>query len=636
MSGLVAAMAVRSARLDIEAFSGASDAAAYRGAARVYFTESVALAALGAARCRGPLAGSVPAAAATPQPTIAFQGVLHNRSDLVRQLHLDGDAEDAAVALAAYAQWKQQCASKLLGEFAFVVWDPLMRVMYAARDPLGLRPFYYCASTAAFIAASDVLPILAFEGGIAPVNEGMVAEHLADAVTSWDETVYSGIFRLPPGHWLSVAADGGVRRHQYWNPAELPEDSGRSDDDYAEEFRHLFTEAVRCRLGPQRMGLFFSGGVDSSAIAGVVSSLRPSPLPPAFSLTFGDDEELDELRYIRDVTRWCRLESVVTRACDPSTRPPAPFNRDPLDWRRDFAADEWKAQIRRQGIRAVLTGRGGDDAFFGSQFHYAGMLRQGRVTAMLQQWRDDAVVDGSPPALRDLVQFGLWPLLPRRLRRVMAPVARAVAGQRIVPEWIEPQFARRVCLEDRLRPVRRRPHALSPSRDDIIRSAYESGWKCSGREVSEREAVERGLEERHPFLDQRIVEFGLRLPDDQRWRGPMTRYVVRRALHDLLPPSLRSRTSSGDGTARVLAAVRSMRQAIGTIPLRAVEAGWLKVNAVETLQTAVQSSSVPAVPGYALAAVCAAELWFRPASVGRYTATRSHARNYEEPARFGA
>lgn len=628
MGGFVCALPLRGSRLDRGAFGRSAGAAPYRGAPHTWLHDSAAFAAMGDSPMVVPDPAGTLGESGIDRPACVFHGVLHNRPELLGALNLSAATDDAAVVLAAYAQWKQECASRFIGEFAFILWDPAARAMYGARDVLGIRPFYYRASPSFFVAASDLLQILAFGDDPPPVNEGMVAEHLADAVTSWDETLYADVYRLPPGHWLTVTSDGSLRRHQYWRPREIVEETGRSDDDYAEEFRHLFADAVRCRLpDAPPLGLYFSGGVDSSAVAAALSAIHSGPRPLAFSLTFGEHEELDELRYIRDVAHWCGLESIVTRATDAGVRPPPRFNRDPLDWQRDLVADDWKAEIRGRGIQAVLTGRGGDDAFFGTQLHYAGMLRQGRVLATLQQWRADAVVDGSVPRMTELVTFGMWPLLPRSLRRRIAPMARLLVGQRIVPQWIQPDFARRVNLADRLRPQRPMPRSLSASRDDIIRSGYELGWKCLGREVAEREAAEHGIDERHPFLDRRIVEFALRIPDDQRWRGTLTRYVVRRALHDRLPPSLRYRSSSGSGSARVFTAARALSAVAFAPPmLAAEEAGWITPAAARSLRERVCHLSAGRATGrvtdaHALGAICASELWFREAYSGRYTAT---------------
>lgn len=616
MGGFIAALPLRSSPIPAERFASACAAAPFRGVAHASLRPRLALASFG----DSPLCD-----------TAVFHGALYNRGDLQRTLGT-GRVDDAALIAAAFDRWRERCVDHLVGEFAFVVWDELDRRLFCARDRLGMRPVYYHSSAHGFVLASDLLHVLAFSDETPPVNEGMVAEHLADAVTTWDETVYSGVFRLPPGHALWVDAGGATRRMRYWNPADVAEDSGRSDDDYAEELRHLFLEAVKCRLpADDRVGIYFSGGIDSSAVAGAAMALRPAQAPIAFSLAFGDDPELNELRYIRDVSDWCRMQSVVTQSRDPDVRPAAAYNRDPLDNLRDFAADAWKRGIRQHGVRVVLTGRGGDEAFFGSQYHYADMLKRGRIGAALRQWRDDAVAIGTPPAVGDFVRYGVWPVLPAGIRRVAGPLARAAAGDRIVPPWIDPAFARRVSLRDRLRPASASSRPSNVIRDEIIRAGYELGWKCYGRDVAEREAAEHGLDERHPFTDQRVVEFALRLPDDQRWRGTLTRFVVRRALHDLLPPSLRSRGTSGDGAVRVIAGVEGMGGQALVERLTIADAGWVRRDVLlsmydRTRAAYAQEGIVLGVEAHALWAIGGTELWFRRARSGRYTAQHATAR----------
>lgn len=598
---------------DLQAFANICAAAPFRGAARVWTDGRVSLAALGGAR------HAVPTHPDGSPIAVVFDGRLDNRRELAARLRLaDGDRlSDADVVRHAYARWGSDCAPLLLGDFALVVWDAPNRELFCARDPLGVRPLYYTAAPGRLVLGSDLLHMLAAYPQPPPPNEGMVAEYLSGSVRSRDETVYTGINRVPGGCWLRAASDGGVVRGRYWRPGDGAELRYASDVHYADAFRDVFLEAVRCRLPrDEPAGIYLSGGIDSAAVTAAACAVAPAVPPIAFSLAFGEDPEIHERRYMRDVSAWCGIENVVTLADDRADHVPPVFSRDPADWQRDLAAHSWKRAIRASGITVALTGNGGDDTFLGSQFHYADLLRRGRVRAACRQWREDPAVLEAPASVRAFIQFGLWPLLPAGVRALASPLARRVTGEapRQFP-WLDPDFSRRASLPERLHePYQRR--STSSARDAIVRAGFEFSGKEIRLETAEREATEHGIDERHPFLDRRVVEFGLRLPDDQRWRGDLTRFVVRNALREGLPPSIRTRRSAGDGSARLVTAVTAMGAGDLVRNLAIARCGWVRADVVQGLYARMQTAAAAGDPAYIDAAhplwmICATELWFR-------------------------
>ena len=555
---------------------------------------------------------------------IAFDGRLDNAADLRRRLALPG-ASDAALALAAFETWDARAPEHLIGDFVFAIRDERARRLFCARDPLGLRPLYYWSDARRFVCASDLAQILNTPGLPLEPNAGMIAEHLANAITTQDETVYAGVMRLPHGHTVEVTADGGISRRPYWSLDPHRALSCRSDAEYAEHFHELFTEAVRCRLPPDGpAAIYLSGGVDSSAVTAVASTLSAADLrPETFSLAFGNDPERDELRYIDDVCRHCGVRSHVTHASDDSDPGGLEAPCDVFEALPDRAALGWKRGIRARGFRVVLTGQGGDRGFYGSLYHYADLLRRGRMAAALGRWRDDRRVLGSGVTAKDLVISGLWPLLPPLVARVMRPLARRLGGIQPVPPWVPAPFASSVNLHDRLRPVRDAWKGGSAASWDVRRN-YESGWVYMAFEAEAREAASLDLDERHPFFDRRIVEFAAALPDEQRWRGELTRFVVRRALGDRLPPSIRTRTSAGDGSRRVAQAVEQMAAAGIFDGMTAADRGWIDPVAIASMLRRMRERFAKGEAGYIADAsplwiVGGTERWLRAAFKSGYT-----------------
>lgn len=544
---------------------------------------------------------------------IVFDGRIDNREDLGRRL--GATPADAALALQAYRQWGRDAAREIIGDFAMVVWDRLRRTLYCARDAMGVRPLYYHASARGFVCASDIGQILTAPGVPLAPNEGMIGEYLANFIVDRQETVYAGVYRLPAAHWLEARESAPPLLGRYWRiDAERALDY-RSDDEYAEHFRSVFLTAVKDRLrsaGP--VGVYFSGGTDSAAVLSAAAAVaEPTHRPAGFTVTF-DDPASDELAYVEDLSRFCSVESHVHRAGGGGWVPRARGD-NVHDFLRDGGVAAWKQRIAAGGCHVMLSGMGGDAGFFGSCCHYADLLRARRCLALWRQARGDARTQGIDWSASLLLQYGVWPLLPVAVRRVLRPLARRWIGYRAVPPWIESSYARRVGLESRIRPEERDRRGPSAARDDIRRE-MESGWNAVYLEAAERESEELGLEDRHPFLDRRVVEFALAIPDDQRWRGNVTRYVVRNGLAGLMSPLSRSRTTRGDGAAGQADAIRQMGAGGLFSRMALADAGLIREDVVgelhgRMLRRLASGDSAYVEDLFPLWMIGGVELWFR-------------------------
>jgi asparagine synthase (glutamine-hydrolysing) len=555
-----------------------------------------------------------PATADDGDYAIVLDGRIDNRDELLAQLGISHPGPgDACLALGAYRRWSADAPLKILGDFAFIVWDRPRRRLFCARDPLGIRPLYYHHSSRLFVCASDLAQVLAAPDVPRAPHDGMIGEYLANAIVDRSETVYAGILRVPPGHTLEVPLDGAPKTRCYWAMDTTRELRYRSDDEYAQHFAELFERATSSRLrSAVPVGVYLSGGTDSSAVAAMACRLTaPSERPSLFTLAF---EESDETQYVRDLAELWNAPSHVTHIADAPRVDPSVRWRDPHDCLRDAAVVEWKRGIAARGHRAMLTGQGGDYGFYGSTYSCADLLRRGRLVAFCRLCRSVAADPDNRWAATDAVRYGVWPLLPTRLRNILRPFARRIADVARVPEWIDPRFAARTGLEHRLRPAAP-PPGPSAARDDV-RAAYESGWTSVYLESSERESAELGLEDRHPLFDRRVVEFALALPDDQRWRDGVTRFVVRRAMADSLPPSVRSRRTRGSGSSRLVRAVEALGRAGVFAGLAIADAGWVRQGAVDAMYRCMQARFARGDAAYnddafPLWIIGGVELWFR-------------------------
>ncbi len=364
--------------------------------------------------------------------TLIIDGCIDNLDDVARELEVTGDS-NGAIVVAAWHRWDVEAGARLLGDFVLIVHAERDRRVVCIRDPMGQRPLFFGSTPRAVVFGSEpqqVLrhPALATECAI---NEAMVAEYLSSDPQTIGETLWQRVARLPPAHALEVSGRGvAVRRYWDFNPrACLVYDN---DDNYAGHFRDLFAQAVDCRL-TSATGILLSGGIDSSAVAGVAQALNAAAgRPPlnAFTMVF-HRRECDETSYSSAVVRKCGLQSTPLEAQAPERDEIAAEVARYLDWPaypNGFAANALRRRAASAGIDRLLTGFGGDDFFTGVEGPQSSFLRQ-RLAACRE-----------------------------RVGRVLRPLLGVCSRQ----PWIRPEFARRVDLTERVRPL---PRGSFPTRE---------------------------------------------------------------------------------------------------------------------------------------------------------------------------
>ena len=218
--------------------------------------------------------------------TIVFNGEIYNHKELRASLEQEAEVRfrtqcDTEVLLAAYRHWGAEALPRLNGMFAFAVWDAAERVLFLARDRLGKKPLYFAEGAHGFTFASEVKGLLAHPEISSAVDPTRIATFLTYRYVPGDETLFRGVSCLPPGTWMTVSERGSVRPQPYWNaePAPGPGPSARpaSHAELRQRFGELLTDAVRLRrIADVPVGAFLSGGLDSSVIVALMSSMHLS------------------------------------------------------------------------------------------------------------------------------------------------------------------------------------------------------------------------------------------------------------------------------------------------------------------------------------------------------------------------
>jgi asparagine synthase (glutamine-hydrolysing) len=487
---------------------------------------------------------------------IIFNGEIYNfqelRPTLVAQGHRFRTDSDTEVILHLYEQKGVDCLQELRGMFAFAIWDARERRLFLARDRIGEKPLCYRLERERILFASEIKSIL--QAGGAPRELSLEALHhyLTYQYVPHPLTMFQGIAKLPPGHYL-LWKDGRAEVREYWRPPCHPEPLREAE--CIERVRELLTESVRLRLiSDVPLGAFLSGGMDSSIVVGLMAKLSNAPVK-TFSIGFAE-KRYDELDYARSVARHFKTdhrEFVV--------RPNAAEVIPKLVWHYDepFADSSaiptyYVSQITRQHVKVALTGDAGDEGFAGYPRYRA---------VKLGLW-----FDRLPGFLRRALAGKYWERLPasvkqktqrRRLRRLfealnLPPKERYVRWCAIFDDGrksalyspdlrtaLAPLSSAKIFEEE---------YAKVPEADFLAATMFVDFMRYLPDDLLFKvdiASMAHGLECRAPFLDHKLVEFVGRIPTELKLRGFTTKYLLRRAFGEMLPPEILRRPKMGFG-----------------------------------------------------------------------------------------
>jgi asparagine synthase (glutamine-hydrolysing) len=510
---------------------------------------------------------------------------LDNRAELLDALNLANQgsvAGDAALILAAYLQWDTACVERLLGDFAFAIWDPRQLKLFCARDHFGMRPYYYHhVAGRLFVFASEPRAILVLPQTRYRINEGRIADFLVQELEGVDKTstFFNDVYRLPPAHTLTVGPQGFSQR-RYWSLEPGPELRLKSDDAYAEAFLGVFTEAVRCRLrGAVPVGSMLSGGMDSGSIVAVAREVQAAsnrgPLS-TFSATAPDPGSCVETRTINTAIGMGGLDP---HKVDHGRLDVIMPELDQLGWNLDEPFDSHMTlqralyiMARRNGVNTLMDGAAGDVVLSHGSY-LARLMRRGRWRTVCREsvWRRR--FRGEALHLwRELYWSGRAAFAPgaaRAVRRRLSPSRRLQRRLRRGDNHsiISDAFARRVSIQERLRALdSQRSTGLLPDFFTESAEAVDHAYMTVGRERYERVAASAGVEARDPFMDKRVVAFCVSLPGDQKLRDGWTKAVLRRSMAGRLPEEVRWRIGKEHlGWAFTLAFMESERDHLKSV-----------------------------------------------------------------------
>ncbi len=448
---------------------------------------------------------------------VVFNGAIYNfrdlRRDLVAHGHRFETQSDTEVLVHAYEEYGEECVHQLRGMFAFAIWDGTRRELFLARDRMGIKPLYYFWDGRKFLFGSEIKAILQDAAVRRDIDPLALDDFFTFNYIPAPKSIFRGIRKLLPAHTLRVSASGLIER-EYWDLVFEPHDA-RDEAAYAAGLRDQLRESVRLHLASDvPVGVFLSGGVDSSTLTVTMADLVTGPVDTV-SIGF-DAADFNELPYARAVTHRC-----AARARERVLRPDAARMLDMLTWYYDepFADSSMVptyhlSQLAREHVTVCLAGDGGDEMFAGYARFFDFQQRAlddpaaaerhffRRKTSMNPNMRERLYGAWLKDALRDYDPFSVFQVHFDRTRR-WDPLSRI--------QYVE---AKTYLTGDLLTKV-------------------------------DRASMAHGLEVRVPFLDHQLMEYAARLPAGYQLRDGVNKYILKQAFRDRLPAEVLTRPKMG-------------------------------------------------------------------------------------------
>jgi asparagine synthase (glutamine-hydrolysing) len=490
-----------------------------------------------------------------------FNGEIFNylelRADLIARGHRFYTQSDTEVIVHLYDRYGDRFVDHLNGQFAIALWDAKRRRLVLARDRAGIRPLFHTRARGRIWFASEIKALLA----ALPERARLDVNGLVEALTYWapadPDTLFEGVRSLPPGHLLAIEEDGRETLTRYWDwsfPEQGAAPAFDSVEQATEELRALLVDAVRLQLRADvPVGAYLSGGLDSSGIVAMIRGFTDTPVR-TFSVAF-EDAEFDESEHQQAMVRHLGTDH-TTLDCT-SAQIGAAFPRlirhaeTPVLRTAPVPLMLLSQRVREEGYKVVLTGEGADEVFGGYDLFKEAKIRRfwarqpGSTLRPKLLGRLYGYLENSPVRNPGFAESFFGQGLEHIDRPIFAHVPRWITSQRAL-NFLAPELRAGIGQRDALAWYERRLPAAIKRWAPLARDQYVEAKSLMAAYLlaaqGDRVAAANSVEGRVPYLDHRVIEFGNRLPANFKIRGLTEKYLLRRALADLLPADIVKRT----------------------------------------------------------------------------------------------
>lgn len=502
--------------------------------------------------------GAQPMHSADDRYHVTFNGEIYNFPELRKELEAQGmrfrTTSDTEIILAGWQVWGSDCLRHFDGMFAFALWDAQEKRLFCARDRFGKKPFFYTLQHGRLYFASELTALTDLSELTFTLSPEALMRYLAYEYVSTPQTMYAEASSLPPSHWLELH-EGKLRVERYWDLPFPDEGDARSEEEICATYHELLARAVRRRMiSDVPLGVFLSGGIDSSIVAGLMAGQSSTPIK-TFSIGF-QEASYDESRYARIVARRWNTDhhERILSAEECAEHLPQIISRMDVPLADASAAPTWLLSgVTREKVTVALGGDGADELWAGYE-HYIGYK--------VATW-----YNALPTSLRRGIIEPLCRLLPSSSGYINPRLAvQTFLRGAHAPDWLRVQTLLTALDPAAQRELLARPDTafltdarlFAPTREHFEHWPSGPGPLARAFHVYARQyllddilvKVDRcsmlhSLEVRAPFLDREAAEFVARLPIRHKLHGFKRKYLLKRAFADVLPPEILRRNKRG-------------------------------------------------------------------------------------------
>lgn len=472
---------------------------------------------------------------------VVFNGEIYNFLELKGELEKKGHRfytnSDTEAIVHAYEEYGTECLNKFNGMFAFALWDSNKKRLFIARDRFGVKPLHYYIDKSKFVFGSEIKSILTDISIKREVNSEALQQYLALEYVPAPLTMFKGINKLPPGHYL-VLENNTIKIEKYWDLNFNPKKNTKQL--YAAKIRQLLKDSVRKRLiSDVPFGAFLSGGIDSSAIVCFMSELMQLPVK-TFSIGF-DEESYNETKYAKIIAEKFNTEHHEQFVDSETIRPlfdeMIPLIDEPLGDPSIFPT-YLVSKFARKHVTMVLSGDGGDELLAGYDWYVANKLsryyqlvpgHKKLIPLILKKIKPTIHSKGIINKAKKFTEGFSMPRELGHVRWMTAYDKRLSASETIDPYYIIKSYSnKRLDKLSRAQYIDIKTYLA----DDILTKV-------------DRATMYTSLEARNPFLDYRLAELAAQIPSNLRLKGMQTKYILKKAMNNKLPDSILNKRKQG-------------------------------------------------------------------------------------------
>lgn len=501
---------------------------------------------------------------------IVFNGEIYNfkelRAELEKAGHKFKSGTDTEVIIHSYEEYGVDCVKRFNGMFAFAIWNEKNKTFFAARDHIGIKPFYYAEQNGVFYFGSEIKSILAHPDFKKELEKKNISQYLTFACLPAPFTLFKDVKKLPAAHSLTIYPNGKLETREYWNPITSSlkakiQNPKQQEEYYVSEIRRILDDSIRAQMvSDVPFGCFLSGGIDSSTNAALMTKALGKPVE-TFSIGVEVHEKYNEFEYSRKMAEILKAkthEIVVNRESLLQFLLEYPkYADDPNGDQICFLVFYLSKLIRESGVIVAQVGEGADELFAG----YGAYLLS--VNLYEKYWR---YLRRLPKKMRGLPsflgrnifknpRFDFYNTYAERLALEEEPFwGNAIAFSDYQKEKLLSAKFKKELGEGReykiIKKIYDEIDAINPEADFLERMTYLE-LKIRLPELLlmrvDKMAMAHSIETRVPFLDKRLVELAMRIPQKIKVKGNATKYILKKAVSGIIPDKIIWRKKQGFG-----------------------------------------------------------------------------------------